>query len=665
MDDISPLEIRGYGYFSIICRRMKQVLNLLITSFCLCLTYTAIAQFDAPKGLNGARTTIADTGELAYDIKYVQFNLNMTNASTAVSGDVTTTAVVTASSMSSYVFELNDTLTIDSVKINGILSPVSTTHPSVRKVSLSPAIPYGTTFTAQVFYHGTPPVGTGFFTHGLCHSTISSTGTEVTYTCGDPNWCSDWWPCKQVLGDKIDSVDMIVTVPTGTAVNSNGIRLSATNVAGGVQYHWKTKYAIDYYLIAVDVAQYAEYDSYIHYTGSTDSTLFTEFFYDTATFNPLYKKYFDSAMLMVDYFSQLYGRYPYDKEKFGYSFSTLNGGMENQTLVTIGVTQTPLIAHELGHQWFGDHVTYASWRDIWLSEGFACHNEQLFVEHFWGEAASVAYRTQQYNSVVSSPTGSVYVDDTTSVSRIFDRLLTYYKGAAVVHMLRYVAPNDSVFFSALKTYQNTYAFGLATTENLKAIIATAYGRNMDTFFNQWVYGQGYPNYHVQWNQSSNQVFVQIMQSPSDSLITPFFYTPIEVQLISATGDTTIKIYNDQKVQFISLPWDRTMTGLKVDPNSNVLHKATPLSITHNPALGINNAVTQRLQVYPNPATDGWIVTGIAAGTHMLLSDILGRKLWERYALTNEMMIPAAGLAAGNYILQLTGNTNTNLRLVRR
>jgi len=627
------------------------------------ISVSAYAQSDAPKTLSGARTTtLADTGELQYDIKYVRFNLNMTNLSTYISGDVSTTAIVSASSMSTYVFELNDTLTIDSFKINGTLQTVATTLPSTRRVTLTTALLYGTVFTAQVFYHGYSPTGTGFFTHGVTHN-VSTGGSQMTYTCGDPNWCSDWWPCKQVLEDKIDSVDMWVTVPTGTIATSNGLKLSATSVSGGIQYHWKTRYAIDYYLIAVDVAPYVEYDSYIHYTGSTDSTLFQNFFYDTSTFIAPYKKNFDSAALIVDYLSQVYGRYPYDKEKFGYSYTTLAGGMENQTLVTIGVPTTTTIAHELGHQWFGDHVTYASWRDIWLSEGFASYTEQLFVEHFWGTAAMVSYRIPRNNTVTSQPSGSVYVDDTTNVYRIFDGRLTYYKGAAVAHMLRYIAADDSTYFRMLRRYQNTYAFGLATTESLKAIAASAYGTNLDTFFNQWIYKQGYPIYKAKWNWKDSIAYVQLIQTTSDTSVS-LFHTPIDIQLISATGDTIIKVYNDLDTQLYSFRWNRAMSNMQLDPNYNVLHKMTGFGpIIHDTTVGLPIINVNNIKVYPNPAKETWRVTAVAKGILLTLTDMKGNVVWKGISEGTDVFVSAKELQAGNYILHIANNNHSTFKLV--
>ncbi|MBA3828149.1 MAG: T9SS type A sorting domain-containing protein [Taibaiella sp.] len=608
-------------------------------------------------------TTVADTAENNYDIQYLKFNITLSNTSTAVSGDVTTRATVTATSLPKYIFELNSALTIDSFKLNGILQTVTTSGTLTRTVTLTTALPSSTLFTAQVYYHGTSPAGTGFFTHGLNQSTLSS-GTQIMYTCSDPDWASDWWPCKSSLQDKIDSVDMYVTVPSGTKAGSNGLLVSTTPISGGSQFHWRTHYPIDYYLISVAVAPYVDYTYYMHFTGSTDSMPVQNFFYDTATFMPLYKSNFDTTGLIIDYFSQLYGRYPYWKEKYGHCFSNLGGGMEHQTMTTIGVTQTPLIAHELTHQWFGDCVTYASWADIWLSEGFASYGEQLFVEHFQGINAAYNYRTARYNTVLSSPTGSVYVDDTTSVYRIFDGRLTYYKGAAVVHMLRFMAPSDSVFFSVLKTYQQTYAYGQATTTKLKNIVATLYSRNMDTFFNQWVYGQGYPTYAVQYNQIGNIVYLQITQTTSDTASVKVFATPLELQLRSATGDTAIKVYNNQPVQLYTIMWGKAINGLNVDPNNWILNKTGAIVRNNNLAANtIENTITS---VYPNPATNEWHIANIAPQTLLVLIDIKGNTVWKQNVTGDSISIPANKFTPGNYLLQMYhAGSHSTLKLVKQ
>jgi len=614
------------------------------------------------KGHLAAKTTIADPTEEYYDVKHLQFYFSLNDSFRNVLGDATTTAVVSVSSMNVYTFELDTALTIDSFKLNGAPYSVATSGGTVRKVTLSTALSQNTTFTAEVFYHGVPPVGGGFF-NGVTQA-VSASGVHMFYTLSDPYVAKDWWPCKQDIQDKIDSVDMWVTVPAGQKVGSNGLLLSTTNPsAGKVQYHWATHYAIDYYLISLAIAPYTDYSSYMHFTGSPDTMLIENFFYDTATFVPTYKINFDSLSYMVDYLSSLYGRYPFWKEKYGVCYSTLGGGMEHQTMTTIGVTQTPLIAHELGHQWFGDHVTYKTWPHVWVSEGFATYTEQLYVAKFWGATAAFNYRAAQYNYVMSWPGGRVYIDDTTSPSTLFDQRLVYDKGAGVLHMLRFQAPADSVFFTVLKTYQQQYAFGNANTDDLKAVFESIYAQNLDTFFNQWIYEQGFPTYSASWNQTGNTVFAQLTQTTSAPISVAVFFMPIELQFHSLSGDTIVKVYNDQATQLYSFTWAKTVTGMTIDPNNWIIHGTGTItfdSTVHVPALALAD-----VKVYPNPSNDLWRIDKLPAGTEMSLTDMNGRTLWTGTSSSAPVSVPGKHLSSGTYLLKLktaTGDTSS-IRLV--
>lgn len=599
-----------------------------------------------------SKVTVADIAEEQYDIKYVKLDINLTNTSIYVSGSTTTTAQVTAVAMPVYVFELDTALTIDSVIYNGQKLTVSSSGAYTRKAVLPAPLAVGSLFTIQVFYHGMPPTGAGFFT-GISHM-VSSSGVHMVYTVSDPYAAKDWWACKQSITDKIDSADIWITVPVGLKAGSNGLLQAVTSpVAGYLQYKWQTRYPIDYYLLCASVAPYFDYSYYMHFTGSTDSMLIQNYFYDSATFMPAYKNNFDSTGLMVDYFSTLYGRYPFYKEKYGHCFTTLDGGMEHQTMTTIGVTTTPLIAHELGHQWFGDHVTYKSWGHVWLSEGFATYTEQLYVGHFWGSAAAASYRKNQYNNIMSQLGGSVYVKDTTTIATLFDGRLVYYKGAGVVHMLRYLAPTDSLFFEVLKQYQQQYAFGLATTEDLKNIAATLYGQNLDTFFNQWVYEEGYPTYAAKWNQKGDQKYIQVTQTTSRPASVPVFFMPLEIRLKSNSGaDTTIRIMNNQATQLYNVSWPNTIDSVFIDPNNAIIKRTG--AIKYDATLKIGMVKWNNIQVTPNPAKAFWQASNLPEAATLSLMDMDGRSLWKGKSINNTCQVPAGSLAPGAYILRVEG-----------
>jgi aminopeptidase N len=613
--------------------------------------------------ISSGKTTVADTSENAYDVHYVRFDIHLNDSNVYVWGNVTTGATVTTSSMTVYAFELDTAMTIDSAKINGVLQTVTTYGDTLRKIALSGSLSAGTAFTAQVYYHGTAPAGSGFF-NAMTHA-LTSEGSNVIYTVSDPYVAKNWWPCKQSLDDKIDSADMYVTLPSGQVDGSNGmlVGVDSLSMPGFWQYHWQTHYPIDYYLISVACGPFAIDRHYLHFTGSADSMLIENFFPDTATFYPAYKSNFDTIPMIIDYFSSLFGRYPFWQEKYGVCYTTLPGGMEHQTMTTIGVPYTYIIAHELCHQWFGDHVTVGQWGDIWLSEGFATYAQQLFYEHFWGGDTAFNMRKEEYQNVCAVTNGSVFVTDTSGSSTIFSQRLVYDKGAAVVHMLRYLAPSDSEFFKVLQNYQQENSFGLGSTEKLKSIAESVYGFALDTFFNEWVYGQGYPRYTVSWNQVDTTVYVALQQTGSYTISVPFFHMPIQMRFHSATGDTMVKVRNDTTIQYYSLTWNRAMDSLVFDPNLWIPWRmwGTP---KHDPSLGLAAASSSTIEVFPNPAEHYWVVTGLTNGCSLELVDISGRVLWQKRPVrTSTVNVPCGNVSPGSYLLRITGGGHQQQVLV--
>lgn len=615
------------------------------------------------KGKQQAKTTMADAAEGDYDIKHLRFNLHVTDTSIYIHpSDVTTTAQVIATSMSEYVFELGASLTVDSAKINGTLLPV-TGSGSVRRIALPTALTAGAVFTAQIFYHGMPPTGGGFF-NGITH-TISAGGTHMVYTVSDPWVALNWWPCKQSVNDQADSVDMFVTVPDGVRDGSCGrlVNIDITSAPGFWTHHWKTNYPIDYYLISIAVARYSEYKDYLHFTGSPDSMLIQNFFMDTATFNPAHKIKFDSVGQMIDYFSTLFGRYPFWQEKYGMCFTTLSGGMEHQTMTTIGVTDVGTIAHELMHQWFGDHVTYKTWGDMWLSEGFATFSEHLYLDHFWGTAAGNGRRQAHLSAALGKPCGMAYINDTTTSDSLFT-VNQYQKASIFINTLRYMAPEDSLFFKVLRTYQSTHAFGNASTADFKAIAEGVYGFDLDTFFNQWIYGRGFPQYKVTWNQVGSTVYVKLAQSQSCPTYTNHFSTPVQVHLRAGSLDTFIKVYNSIDTQVFAFEWAPAITNVYLNTHNWTLLRVLGGIIKDVSLVGIGSIERGNIRIQPNPSSNYWEIDQLPEDTGLALMDMAGRVLWEGKSSTNsKTRIPGTNLPTGNYLLRLSGATTEHVKLV--
>jgi len=615
---------------------------------------------------SGAKTTLSDPGEENYDMKYLKFNLHLSDTSVYVWGDVSTTAQVVVPSTSSYIFELDTVMSIDSAKVNGSLVSVATAG-YIRTISLPTAFSSGTLFTAQIFYHGyAPPAPPTSFFNAMTHG-VTTGGTSVVYTISDPWVALDWWPAKQDVDDKIDSVDMFITVPRGVTDGSNGVLVSVDTSShpGFSTFHWQTHYPITYYLISVAVARYVEDTHYMHFTGSTDSMLIQNFFMDTTTFYPAYKSNFDSIDQIINYYCSLYGRYPFWQEKYGVTYSTLPGGMENQTMTNIGVTNTYIIAHELCHQWFGDHVSYADWGDTWMSEGFATFSEQLFLTHFWGNAAGLAHRQTMLSFALGSSCGELLVTDTTNAGTIFNYSTTYAKGQGVVTMLRYLAPTDSIFFQALRNYQTMYAFSNAHNADLQAVFESVYGFSLDTFFHEWVYGKGFPRYRVTWDQYGSSVTVKLIQTRSCITYDTTFSTALELQLHSATADTYLQVYNNVDTQIYTFNWAPTMSTVYLNPDIWTICEqlGTSKQDTTLRYLGIGSIHPDKIKVFPNPSKDQWQIENVVANTNLTLTDVSGKVIWQGTSNRGITIIPGDSLPAGTYYLMIGDTKTDSIKLV--
>lgn len=599
------------------------------------------------------KATLAAVEEEWYDVKHVALDLHLTNLSTAVSGSVTTHALVTAPTLPTYAFELDTSITIDSVLVNGQNLPVATSGKNIRKVTLSTPLLQSQMLTAQVFYHGQPPSGTGFFTRGLNHFSLSS-GTNVTYTLGDMYYASEWWPCKQDIRDKIDSTDFWITVPNPAVAGSNGLLKNVVSISPTeTRYEWKHRFPIKYYLVSAAVAPYTE-RSYTMQFPNGDTMRIQNFVYDVAGMNAESKNGLDSVGYTVNLFSGLFGKYPFYGEKYGNCVVPLSGGMEHQTMTSLGYNIGRIVPmHELGHQWWGDCVSQKSWKDIWLSEGFASFCELLFMEAVDGPAATQASRASRINSAISQLGGSVLVADTTNPYAVFDNRLVYDKGAMVVNMLRYIAPADSLFFKACRQYQQIYRYGNATTNELKAIFAGVYGQPLDSFFRQWVAGEGYPTYSVQWTYQNGNAYVLLRQRTSVPASVPFFEIPVEIQFTTPNGPQVQRVYPTQDTQLFVLPITDTVTAIRLDPANQVILLRG--FVSRNNALSVTDVdAASAIFIHPNPANDAWHIEGLPLRADWQLTTLEGKQIANGHTTADVLSIPAHYLPSGAYLFRVKG-----------
>lgn len=598
-----------------------------------------------------------------YDVSYYFLDLNMERTNTAVSGSVTHKSRVTASSLNNYIFELHPNFTIDSILVNQINTPFSRNGNAVTAL-LGATANQGDWLTVQIWYNGTAPnSGSAAIGNGLSSGNSQSWGNRVTWSLSQPYAAYEWWPCKQNLTDKADSSRFHITTDSTNMAGSNGLLQQVVTVPGGKKrYEWKSNYPIDYYLISVSIAKYIEYSFYANPVGSASPVLIQNFIYDNPQTLPNFQADIDETKDMMELFANLFGPYPFDQEKYGHCMAPFSGGMEHQTMTTQGFFNFELTAHELGHQWFGDYVTCATWSDIWVNEGFASYSEYLGLEGLHPTDAA-PHMLDVHNNIMSQTGGAVWFTDTTQVNRIFSSRLTYNKGSAVLHMIRFELNDDSVFFRVLKKYLQQYAYGNATALDFKQVLETESGMNFTTFFNQWFYGEGYPTLSAKWFQKDGVFYLQTNQTASAPSITPLFQTPVEYRLLRGGGqDTILRLNLNQASQFYALPVGSNVVSVIIDPANWILNQTGSVtkdsSILQLASAEFSGTTEDWVDFGMNPFSDHIslkVIAGEGKGTFTLF-DTEGRKLQTLPISNGQGSFSTSELSSGIYLVEFETET---------
>ena len=603
-----------------------------------------------------------------YDVKYYKLDLALENTSLNIAGSVWMRVRVGAQALDSLAFELYQgpagaaTLLIDSVVVNGRRSP------GIRRVShdataaLAQPAAAGSLADARIYYHGAAPaagtaaIGGGFNNRSQVRVGGVSQSYNVTWSLSEPFAAHEWFPCKQVLTDKADSSDVWITTTRPNKVGSNGVLARTVALpANQVRYEWKSRHPIAYYLISVAVAPYLETVSYANLTGGPVVPII-DYVYNQNTLNYFRGEINRTAGFLENY-SNLVGLYPFADEKYGHSMAPLGGGMEHQTMTTQDGFDFTLTAHELGHQWWGDNVTCASWSDIWLNEGFASYSEYLSLQAFSTPANARNWLDNSLTYAQRS-TGSVYVADTTNVGRIFDYYLSYKKGAGVVHMLRYLLNDDTKFFRALRTFQNQFGGSTARTADLQRVFEAEAGRPLGYFFQQWFTGRGYPTFTGRWNQGGSNFVLRVTETASVPATTPFFDTDVDYRLTFADGTTqTVRLHQGQPVQTFQFGAIGTVVSIAVDPDQWVTDLPAPAPVRDNGlALATHTAGgLAPLSLFPIPCHDVLNLAALPApSVRGEVVDATGRVVLRQELRVTQPQLDTHTLAPGLYYLRLLG-----------
>ncbi|GAB4139922.1 MAG: M1 family aminopeptidase [Planctomycetota bacterium] len=494
----------------------------------------------------------------------LEIELNFSNST--IQGTNTATFASLVNGLTSIDLNLLSQLQVSAVRMNG--NPVPFSRPTDHLViTLDRAYNQNEQFTVQIDYGGTPPVPAGF---GGLRFTTTSANRPVAWTLSEPWDARGWWPGKDELNDK-STFEIWITHPSNMTTVSNGTLQGIDPLPNNrVRTRWATSEPMAAYLASFVCTEFSRRTDTYTYLGANMPVEFYVFPESFASWN----SGMNLIVPMLTAYSSVYGQYPWINEKYGIAQFTWGGGMEHQTVASQVSVSESLSAHELAHQWWGDEITCATWSDIWLNEGFATFSEAIWYENKPGGSLA-SYLSHMRTNKPTQTSGTVYVYNPTSVSRIFSGDYSYRKGAWVLHMLRGVL-GDPTFFQALADYRTTYAGGSATTAQFRASVEQTAGRDLGWFFDEWVMNGGSPTYRYAWRSANiggaNYLLAEIDQTQTTPNVTTM---PVKLRISTSAGSVDREAWDDERNDQIAVPISGSASSVAFDPDQWILTLSTP------------------------------------------------------------------------------------------
>ncbi len=496
----------------------------------------------------------------AFDALNYKVQIELLTKQEAIEGDVTILLKVNDKKSKTIPLNFYDNLDIKSLDINGTKGVykrdekiITINRPDINSDSAS----------IRIVYKGKPQsYGFGSFNFSKHNN------KPFVYTMNEPVYASTWMPCMDVPDDKAFA-DIYITNDSSNVSLSNGKLIDVKTNGAKKTYHWKTIYPISTYLIAIYSGQYKTFEQ--KYYSTSKDTVNLSYFVFAEDFEEAQKDFSDHPKYFK-IFEELFGAYPFSKEKYSVAqFLWQGGAMEHQTLTGIGTNFisgrklfSDMLIHELAHHWWGNSVGPKTWNDIWLNEGFATYSEALY----WEKATDIsALKSTMHAKTFTFNDGVLY-----NPGKDLFSLLVYDKGAWVLHMLRKEI-GDKNFFASLNKYYNTYKYSNASTADFKRICENVSGKKLKFFFDQWVYKgdgriEGEYDWSVENDPSSFNVKINIEQLQNGYDIYKF---PLDIKIIYSESDFEVKTVSiTNKKQTILLPIKMKPKKIVLDPDGWLL-----------------------------------------------------------------------------------------------
>ncbi len=499
----------------------------------------------------------------AIDVLHYQIKLDLHPEEKKIFGDVTIKMKVNDKQLSKIDINFYDNLAIRDLRLNDTQVKYDRSEKLLSMHNNNNTID---TAVIKIIYEGTPQsLGFGSFNFEKVDNRYQ------VYTLSEPVFASTWFPCVDLPDDKA-LTDVYITNDSSDVSLSNG-KLMETKTSGARRtYHWKTFYPISTYLIALYSGNYKTVSQkYLSISGDSLKL----FYYALPENIDNAQRDFSDHPKYLKTFEELFGAYPFVKEKYSVAeFWWQSGAMENQTITGIGSNFisgrkffSDMLIHELAHHWWGDAVGPKTWKDIWLNEGFATYSEALY----WEKQSDIRALQSTLRSKFSMfPNGTLYNPG----NALFSSLI-YDKGAWMLHMLRREV-GDEIFFKILRGYFKEYKYGNASTNDFKNFCEMTSKKNLDKFFDQWVYkGEGIIELDCIWSvQKEGEEFISTIKIKQLQKGYDIYKFPLDIKLISekeSESETSTTFVSGREV-ILKIKSKYKPAELMLDPDGWLLAK---------------------------------------------------------------------------------------------
>jgi aminopeptidase N len=380
-------------------------------------------------------------------------------------------------------FDLDFLLPVRSVTVNGRSASFQQTGDHELRISPVRSLASGQEFRVAVRYAGVPATEVS---HG--ESNWLANGTEVV-TMNEPHMATWWFPANDHPRDKA-SFDIRITVPKRKDVIANGVLVGKRKRPGRATTHWRAVEPMAPYLaffaagsFEIRSEQCAGLPNYVAVSkGQPD-------FAHRRAASSVARQ----TCTIVTWLSSVLGPYPFTSMGGVGTSLPVGFALENQTRPTypaLAVSNTGLLAHELAHQWFGDSVSVADWRDIWLNEGFAQFLQMYYTVEVTSGDSMQSWLTQSYNGYASTPAFWRLRIDDPGPAHLFDGQV-YGRGAMAVQALRHRI-GDASFWTLLRTWVAQRRYGNGSVADFEALATSVSGQDLTSFFDAWLHKKTAP-----------------------------------------------------------------------------------------------------------------------------------------------------------------------------